>query len=152
MGLSLLREDCVVDIDSSFTHRGVAVECKSYEEETFKDIIADAVGLMLIDANPDIAAVGFNLVVIFMALNPNWSHLEPEASRRFQKYFVGAPKAAAVESVTESKESEGRDANGSVDRRIIAFSSNKKRETNNHVWTIPQMSDINISAPTMPDI
>merc|ERR1719510_2940481 len=129
----------------------VSTEWKDNDEETFKDIIADAVGLMLVDANPDICAIGFNLVVIFVTLNPNWKHLEPEANRRFRKYYVGvSPQQPAVVTVKEVKKekpfSNLRNGNGSVDRRINAY------RTDNHVYVIQQNSEIIIAAPSMPDI
>jgi len=137
----------------------VAVEWKNNEEETLKDIIADTVGLMLVDANQDICAIGFNLTVIFMALNAKFAaHLEPEANRRFERYFVGAQQGPQV-MVREQKvpllaqeSSSGRPPNGSVDRLINSFRESQKTNSNNHVWQIPQMTDLSISAPSMPDI
>jgi len=135
----------------------VATKWKSNDEETLKDIIADSVGLMLVDPNPDLAAVGFNLVVILKTMNDDFErNLEPEATRRFQKHFVGAagPEVSGVmamsgDAKSSNDESNGRDANGSVTRRIDAL-----RESRPHskVWLISQETDISVSAPSMPDI
>jgi len=135
----------------------VAVEWKSNDEETLKDIIADATGLLIGDANRDLSALGFNLAVIFTALNAEWqNHLEPEAKYRFRRHFVGAQQSVggtansikAMDSMLSLQSSVG----GAVSERILSLRNEHSQKSTSTVWSIPQMTDINISAPSMPDI
>jgi len=142
----------------------VAVKWKNNEEETLKDIIADSVGLMLFDANQDVCAIAFNLAVIFMALNKDFvAHLEPEANRRFNKYFVGAQGQQQQQQqqvvmvlqnvpMLSQDASSGRPPNGSVDRLMNSWRESVKSNSSNHVFRIEQRTDLSISAPSMPDI
>jgi len=127
----------------------VAVKWKNNEEETLKDIIADTVGLMMVDPNVDICKIGFNLVVILKAMNPNFErNLEPEATRRFRQYFVEEQAEEMVLSGDGNLSSE-KNGNDSVNRKINALRESRPQS---RVWLIPQQTDLNISAPSMPDI
>lgn len=104
---------------------------------------------MMVDPNVDICKIGFNLVVILKAMNPNFErNLEPEATRRFRQYFVEEQAEEMVLSGDGNLSSE-KNGNDSVNRKINALRESRPQS---RVWLIPQQTDLNISAPSMPDI
>eukprot|EP01083_Nonionella_stella_P037737 102862_1 len=67
----------------------IAQQWESNEDETFKDIVADCVSMMMLDPNCDINTIGINLAVYFYQLSHAFrDSLEVEAKHRFSKYPV----------------------------------------------------------------
>eukprot|EP01084_Bolivina_argentea_P311153 538564_1 len=128
----------------------IADEWESDEEETFKDIIADTVSVMMMDPNGDIAVIGFNLAVYLYGYNNAFvQHLDAKARDRFLNYLApksgrGLPKPAPIE-ITEQQIDYS-------DASPMSDNMNQESPISVSSYRINAITPISVSSPSMPDL